>query len=309
MFLQDEIYYEDKTHQYFNKQGVEYTGVTKLLKSIQVPFDRQGMSLMVAKSVAKESGISVEQAQKELLADWDKSRDSSLEKGDYVHDGLENYILTGKYEEDLKPSVVYMQTLLKGYYRFWPEIILFSHAHRTAGRTDLVLQRQKSKVPVLDFFDYKTNESKGIRFDSISSRDGVVKHYNRYFLPPFDHLEACNYTLYALQLSIYAFMAMTTLNIKVGKLAIIFFDNSFIPTYIPVPFMYLEAKMLCEGNLTRKELPVTISHVPVSNAEQRRIDAYKEKYYIGVDPIKEEMKRRQYPIPEKECYQIKDDWD
>ena len=102
MFLQDEIDYEDGTHQYFNKQRVEYTGVTKLLKSIQVPFDRQGMSLMMAKKIADESGISVDQAQKELLADWDKTSNSSLDKGNYVHDGLEKYSLTGKYEEDLR---------------------------------------------------------------------------------------------------------------------------------------------------------------------------------------------------------------
>jgi hypothetical protein len=308
MFLQDEIIYQDKTHQYFNKQGIEYTGVTKLLKSIQVPFDRQGVSLMMAKSIAEESGISTEQAQRELLADWDKTSNSSLDKGNYVHDGLEKYALTGKYEEDLAESVHYMQNIFKQYYRFYPEVLLHSHKYKTAGRTDLVLQRQKNKSPVLDFMDYKTNESKGIQFDSISRKD-VVKHYNKYLLPPFDHLEACNYIIYSLQLSVYAFMAMDTLGIRVGKLAIIFFDNSFVPTYIPVPFMYHEAELLCQLNITRKELPYVPDYIRDHNIQTGwpTLDQFNKR--DETDPIKLEMQRRQQPMTIKESFQIKDDWD
>jgi hypothetical protein len=142
--------------------------------------------------------------------------------------------------------------------------------------------------------DYKTNESKGIQFDSISRKD-VVKHYNKYLLPPFDHLEACNYIIYSLQLSIYAFMAMETLGIRVGKLAIIFFDNNFTPTYIPVPFMYHEAELLCRLNMTRKELPKSTKDPIIAEMDKRM--HWKEDVLL------------QHPIPEKESFQIKDDWD
>ena len=289
IFRQNEIVYKDDTHQYFGENNKEYSSVTRIVQSIKVPFDRNTMSLMMARSIAKETGVTVDKAQQELLSEWESNKNNSTDKGNYVHDGLEEYVRTGKVMEGLEEPVKYMQNVFKQYYRFYPEVILFSHEHKVAGRTDMALQRQKNDRPVLDFIDYKTNASKGIQFDSISRKEGILKHYNRFCLAPFEYFESCNYNDYSLQLSIYAFLAMTTLNVRIGKLAIVFFDNNFHPTYIPVPFMYHEAELLCRLNITRKELP----------------DFHK----VEVDPIKLEMQRRQHPVTEKESFKIKDDWD
>lgn len=313
-FMQNEMIYLDATHQYFNLKKEEYTSVSRVLDRIKVPFDREGRSRQMARGIANESGITVEQAQADLLKEWDNNKDFSVDKGNYVHDGLDKYATTGKIEEGLEGPVKYMQGIFKQYYRFFPEIMLFSHEYRVAGRTDLILQRQNSKTkPVLDFIDYKTNASKGIQFDSIKRKDGEVKHYNRYFLPPFDYLEDCNYNTYSLQLSIYAFLAFMTGRYRIGKLAIIYFDNQFVPHYIAVPFLFHEARMLCEMNTTIKALPTVIG----SKAPERELD-----------PIKAEMMRRaKYPMRPEECYrsesivsgaagrtsevhfEIKDDWD
>lgn len=262
IFLQDEITFKADTHQYFNRQGVEYTSVSRLLDTIKVPFDRNGVSLNMARQVAESTGISVGQAQREILSEWDAKRDSSIDKGNFVHGGLEEYVLTGKVDPKLDIPIKYMQGVFKDYYRFYPEVMLYSHDYGVCGTTDLVLQRQKNKKPVMDFRDYKTNESKGIYFDSIKRKDGV-KHYNRYYLPPFDHMEDCNYNQYALQLSIYAFLALSRLDIRVGNLGLIYFDNWLKPHYYPVPFMYHEAKWLCETNLVRKKLPEPVKEKPV----------------------------------------------
>jgi len=255
LFMQNEILFEEKNHEYTNRNGERYESVSRLLKQLQVPFDKAMMSRIIAMKVSSEEGIPFEKAQTELLKEWDDKRDSSIDKGNYVHDGLEDYTRTGKVWEGLEEPVRYMQEIFKDYYRFYPEVMLYSHKYKVAGRTDIVLQRQKSRIPVCDFADYKSNEAKGIVFDSISRKESRPKHYNRFFLPPFDHLEACNYTIYSLQLSIYAFLALELGKVKVGKLFIVFFDNEFRPTYIPVPFMYHEAKMICELNLERKPLP------------------------------------------------------
>jgi hypothetical protein len=254
MFAQDEIRFNPATHQYFNKENVEYTSVTRLLKGLQIPFDREGMSTRMAQSIAADTGIPFEQAKRELLSEWEEKKNSSIVKGDYVHDGLEKYTLTGEVVEAMEKPVAFLQNLLKEYYRFYPEVILHSHKYKIAGRSDLVLQRQKNKSPVFDITDYKTNESKGICFDSISRKDGV-KHFNKFLLPPFDYLEDCNYVIYSLQLSIYAFMIMERYGHRIGKLSLIYFDNQFNPFPIPVPFMYQEAKMICEGNIEKKKLP------------------------------------------------------
>jgi hypothetical protein len=264
IFMQDEIIFTPDTHQYYNKQKEEYSSVTRILRNIQVPFDREGMSKRMAVSLAEDSGISIEQAQQEILQDWEDKRSSSEDKGNYVHDNLDKYIRTGKVEEAMEKPVAFIQNILKQYYRFYPEVLLYSHKYKVAGRTDLVLQRQKNKSPVLDLIDYKTNESKGICFDSISRKD-VIKHYNKFLLPPLEYLEDCNYHIYSLQLSIYALLAMECTGARIGKLGIIFFDNQFDARYIPVPFMYQEAKLICEISSGRIPLPPKIDRIKIES--------------------------------------------
>lgn len=254
-FLQEEIIYRDDTHQYFNKENVEYKSVSRALKGIQVPFDSQGMSARMAKKIALESGISEQQAQKEILAEWESKKDGSIDKGNYVHDSMEQYAIKGTCDDEMKEATEFLLKILKEHYRYFPETIIHSHTYRMAGRTDMALMRQKSKVPVLDFLDYKSNIEKGIQFDSINRKVDPYRHYNRFLLPPFDYLEDCNYNTYSLQLSIYAFMAMERLHVKIGRLGILFIDNNFKPRMIPVPFMYQEAKMICEMNISQKQLP------------------------------------------------------
>jgi hypothetical protein len=257
IFIQSEVDFDPKKHTYTSVQeGFEYTSVTRLLSSIQVPFDREATARRMATGIAAEEGGSAEDAYNDIIKGWNDSLKGSIDKGDYLHDGLEKFVKTGMVaEEELKKPVTFLSPILKEYYRFYPEVTLHSNDHKVAGRTDLILQRQKTKNSVFDFIDYKTNMSKGIVYDSIKRNTTPIKHYNRFLLPPFDYLEDCNYVIDSLQLSIYAFMAMTRLNLRVGKLRIIFFDNNFDGHIIPVPFMYQEAKMLCELNVSRKQLP------------------------------------------------------
>ena len=254
-FLRDEITFVEKTHQYFNKDNEEYKSVSRMLNGLKVPFDSARMSGLMAGKYAAENGISVDQAQKEILSSWETNKDESIDKGNYVHDSLERYAIKGTCDEEMQEACNFLRIILKEHYRYYPETIVHSHRYKIAGTTDNAMIRQKSKSPVVDFYDYKSNKSKGIQYDSIKRTD-ELKHYNRFLLPPFDYLEDCNYTIYSLQLSLYAFMAVdSNPDIRIGRLGIIFVDNEFKPSLIPVPFMYQEAKTICELNLTRKTLP------------------------------------------------------
>lgn len=259
LFLSSEVRFveEDDKHQYFNLKDVEYTSVSKMLERIKQPFDRNKISSNMAVSISKESGLSVEKEKINLLNEWDVKKDNSIKKGNFVHHGLEDYCLTGKYDPILEKPILLLKDILKGYYRFFPEQLLHSHTFKCAGTADLLLMRQNSKVPIIDIVDYKTNAEKGIQFDSIKRDDNgiILKHYNRYFLPPFDYLESCNFVLYSLQLSIYAYMIIERLGYRIGKLNLFFVDNKFNAKIIPVPFMYQEAKMICEMNINLKKLP------------------------------------------------------
>lgn len=250
------VRFKADTHQYFDQSGAEFQSVSRVIKQFIPRFDSQSISGYMAKTRAAEKGISVDQAQKEILGEWDAKRDSAADHGNWIHDNLEKSLLTGECDDPIRPAAKFVHSLVADSYRFFPEKILYSTAFRVAGMTDLMVQRQKSKNTVVDFFDYKTNEAKGIVFDSIGRKNRDIKHYNQYMLHPISHLESCNYIHYCLQLSIYAYLAATSWGVNVGRLGIIFIGGEdLMPHMIPVPYMMLEAKLLLEHNLSKKPLP------------------------------------------------------
>jgi hypothetical protein len=253
--IDNTITFKEDTHQYFHSNGDEYQSVTRTLNKLKVPFDRKKISGIMAAQIAKEEGISQSVAQARLLAEWDQKGDSSRDRGNSIHKGIEYYLNTGNKIMELAGVIDFMRDLVKPHYRYYPETILYDTTTKIAGQTDLVIQRQKSQDSVYDFYDYKTNESKGIQFDSVGRKEEPWKHYNRYFLSPLEHLEDCNYNLYSLQLSIYAYLAQITYGIKIGRLAIIFINNEMKVTMYPVAYLKLEVMMLLIHMADLKVLP------------------------------------------------------
>lgn len=235
--LDDTITFREEKHQYFDKSGTEYSSVTRTLGKLKVPFDREGISKVMAVGLSKEKGITVAQAQAMILSDWDARRDSSIDRGLSIHGALEDFLRTGVRNNKYDLAIDFVHDLVKPYYRYYPEVIFYNSDCLIAGQADLVCQRQKSQNSIYDFYDYKTNEAKGIQYDSIGRKSDELKHYNRFFLPPLEFMEDCNFNLYALQLSMYAWFAQVTYGINVGKLGIIFIDNDFRCSIIPVPYL------------------------------------------------------------------------
>lgn len=234
--VDDTIRFVDSTHQYFDKDGNEYESVTRSLNKLRMPFDRHGISRRMAMTKAKEDGITVDQAQKMILDEWDEKRDSSIERGLSIHSSIELFLRSGLVSEEYKPIIDSVKDIIAGSFRYYPEVILYDSTYRRAGQADLVVQRQRGASSLYDFYDYKTNKEKGIRFDSTYVKDGELKHSNRFFLPPFDYLEDCNYNLYCLQLNFYAYFAVRTYGIRVGRLGIVSIDNDLNVETIPVLF-------------------------------------------------------------------------
>jgi hypothetical protein len=242
------IRFEEKEHRYFHvESGNELISTSKVLETVKTPFDREGISMMMAK------GDPVKQA--EILAEWDAKKDSSINRGNWIHDNLESYALRGNIDDKLKGVAEKIKPILANSHRFFPEAVVYSLKYGTAGQSDLVIQRQRSDNSLFDFYDYKTNESKGIEFDSIGRKKEKPNHYNRFLLSPLSHFEDCNYTHYSMQLSIYAYMAQSTWGINIGRLAIIFIDNDLNTYIIPVPYMKFEAMALLEHHKNLKPLP------------------------------------------------------
>jgi len=250
-----------ESHQYFNQENEEYKSVTRVIHSVQKPFNSKDVSRRMAISKIKGNGESVtdekiKQQQTAILDQWESWREDSSNHGTRIHNAMEDFVISGKINDKLIAPINYVRMILKESYRAYPEEIIFSHKYKVAGQADLVIQRRKSNDAVFDFYDYKTNKRNGILFDSIMRKGEKITHYNKFLLPPLNHLEDCNYVIYALQLSIYALMAQINYGIKIGRLGIIFIDQEFRVYYYPVPFMALEARELLEYRLNAKQLPV-----------------------------------------------------
>lgn len=251
------IQFVEDTHQYFDPNGNEYKSVTRVIGSFHEKFDRDNISLAMAKNLAKENNTSIDFERNKLLQEWEDKRKSAEDRGNWIHSNLENYILTGKCDPKLDNVVFQLKELYNYAYRYFPELIIYSSEHRIAGMSDLVVQRQKTikNYPIIDFFDYKTNESNGIQFNTIREKNNKLTHYNRFMFSPVEHLEDCNYNHYALQLSIYAYMAEITWRIIVGRLAILFIDLELNLHIYPVPYMRYEAKAILDNYKSLKPLP------------------------------------------------------
>lgn len=251
-----EITFRADNHTFRNQQGVFYQSWTKVSNSLQVPFDAQGVSLQMATGVAAEKGISVDQAQREILAEWEGKRSSSEVLGTRNHGLMERFAKTGEMDPLVQDTIKYVSGILKESAQYYPEFIVFSHKYQKAGIADLVVQRQRNwKTSVFDIYDYKTNEQKGIQFDSVGRKE-VLRHYNRYLLAPFDYIEACNFAIYSLQLCSYAYMLWEMYRIRIGRLAIIFINKFGQPHVYPVLYNPLIVEQIFTNYNELKELPV-----------------------------------------------------
>ena len=251
----DTILFDPDKHRYTTRLGKELTSVTRVIKKIIIPFDRDGISYNMAKQLAYKEGIGVKEAQKRILDQWDSKLISATNRGNFIHNNLEKYLLTGECDSTLDKAVTQLQSVFKGGHRYYTEARTYVLSYMVAGMGDLVVQRQRGKQSIYDFYDYKTNEARGIQFDSINRKKTPVKHYNRFLMSPLDHLEDCNYNHYALQLSLYAFMAQITWGLNIGKLAILYIDNDLKLNQYPVPYMKMEVIALLKHNQALKPLP------------------------------------------------------
>jgi hypothetical protein len=252
----NEIVFYPGKHEFTNLVGVPYQSWSKVANTLTVPFDAHNVSLQMAQGVSRVKGITVEQAQSDILTEWEGKRLSSEYHGNRNHGMMEKFAVTGETSPEVADTINFVADLFKESYHYYPEFKLYSHNYRKAGIADLVIQRQRSwQTSVFDIYDYKTNEQKGIQFDSISRKKGI-KHANRFLLPPFNFIEACNFALYSFQLCSYAYMLWEMYSIQIGRLAIIFIDALGKPTVYPVLYNPLIVQAIFTNYNELKELPI-----------------------------------------------------
>ena len=202
------VIFNEDAHSYINEFTREqYISVTTLLNKYKEPFEKEKIS----KACANKEGIT----QAEMLDRWAKTAKEATDFGTKIHKIVENHIKQGsKFFDSATPeekSVIQAFTgIFEGNSDTLCEQLVYSHGHKIAGTADII----QTNGPYFDVFDMKTN--KKFNFES---------KYNKFLYAPVDHLMECEYNIYSLQLSIYAYLYSMLTGRKVRRLAVFYYDR------------------------------------------------------------------------------------
>lgn len=255
--FKEEVLLEPNEHKYYDRAGREYESVSSFLSAFKTPFPEKVISLnMAAAAVGKEKGVSSPVAKRrfphevkdkaaEIRKQWEQKKNKGLDHGTFIHGLCENFFIVGTSKSKVLDKALEKfknETLWDGEKdMIYPEQVIYYQKELLAGTTDLVKGRRQAYNDdnglILDLYDFKTNLAQGIQYSSNKiNDDNIEKVYNRYMLPPVDHIEDCNYNHYTIQLNAYALMAMITYKVKIGSLNIVFVktndDHEFKPNLI-----------------------------------------------------------------------------
>lgn len=232
------IYLEPVEHKYYHKvTGESFKSVTTVLGMLEPEFNSEQIALAISmQDPSKKKEQYQNMSQEEILAEWKRINDEANEYGTEVHEIMERYLLANKiyipkndYERDLISKFQGIDPMTNG--TIYPETILFSEKHKLAGTADII----EDCGDYFNVWDWKTN--KKFRF---------ISEYDHWLNPPVSHLSDCQYNVYALQLSIYAYMFQMETKKKVGRLGIFYYNKEEGFKLVPLPYMGLEAKAVLD---------------------------------------------------------------
>ena len=240
------VFLEPIEHKYHHREtGKIYKSVTTTLSSIEPHFDAEAVSLAITRqpdNAKQERYIGLNQQQ--ILDFWQQLNDEANVYGTKVHDIVERYLLANKwYFPDETEDGEFEQKVIEGYENLkidegiavWPERILFSEQYELAGMSDLIIDIDDV---FFDVWDWKTNREFNF-FDQFG--------YKTLF-KPFDHMQSCQWSVYTLQLSVYAYMyEMEFPGRKCRQICIGYWDKEK-KSFEKIQIMYMkhEAKKLIE---------------------------------------------------------------
>lgn len=212
-----EIQFNPDKHIYTNiYTNEEYTSVTRFLGQFKPKFDAK----TAAERVSLREGCAVQ----DILDRWQAENTKSKEFGTKIHQIIEHFITTGEYEPE-------NTTLCKAFKKVFNlkkkdgleiEKITFLHQFKIAGSADIIAPSGE----YFDVYDIKTN--KEINF---YSKYGEYMHY------PVQHLPSCEFSLYSLQISLYAYAYSVMTGRKFRQAAIFYWDRD-AETFSRIPISY-----------------------------------------------------------------------
>lgn len=233
----DQVFFNDEKHVYLDKlTGEPYISVTTLIHFYEPEFNELFYSRYKALeeladydrfSLVKQQLLNTqifkydlleklkvdkeefENKVQEILDNWHNTRDEACSHGSYIHSIMEESFY-GKQHFDLSNfncNIVGDYPCVKGYYPkklepgIYPEYLVSwvsPEGLRVSGQIDLLVVDNDLSISVLDWKTNKQIKKRGY-FNSSKKKNVCLKY-------PLNTLESCNWSIYQLQLSTYAYM-------------------------------------------------------------------------------------------------------
>lgn len=238
------VYLEPIEHVYIHRDTQErFSSVTQCIHSLVNPFDEEAVSAAIVKQPLSRKKLEYHNLTQGMILElWHKLNHDANVYGTMIHELIEEYLHKHKI---LFPTDPLHKTILRAYdaldidegETIWPERIMFSDHHKLAGTADLIIDIDST---FFDVGDWKTNRA----FDFYDSFG------HKTMKKPLDHLQDCHYSIYSVQLSIYAYMYELETGRKCRQIWIGYWDREK-QTIIKIPILYLknEAKKVLDWHL------------------------------------------------------------
>jgi hypothetical protein len=184
----NEVIFNDASHTYTVKAtGKNLISATTIISKFKPEFDPTGIILNIC---AKKKGISPTQ----LKQEWEQIKNDGTSKGRKFHKEIEDFINTGKFNPK-SDNAGYIKQFKKFKFKgkLHSEEMIYSIDDGIAGTVDLI---EVLKDSFINIYDFKTNKK--------LTKTG---YRGQKLLPPLEHLENSDLDKYALQLSLYGYMA------------------------------------------------------------------------------------------------------
>tara|TARA_R110001606_G_scaffold34662_2_gene101973 strand:- start:48 stop:740 length:693 start_codon:yes stop_codon:yes gene_type:complete len=210
------IKFNEKSHTYTHVDTKErFISVTTLLGKYKKPFDKE----LHARRVSDREGVPIDM----VLEMWESEKNKACDRGNKIHKLLEDYIEYGEMDDNhnwlYKTYDKSVEWYVDKFDKILSENVVYNEEFKVAGMADLIYEHKNGEFTVGDF---KTN--KKFRFSS---------PFGERLLAPVDHLHNCEFNIYALQLSMYAYLYEQMTGKKCRKCVIFYLkDDKFKPYHV-----------------------------------------------------------------------------
>ena len=222
------IVFTEHDHKYVNElTNEQYLSVTTLIKKYETEFPEDEIASAIA--------IRDKRNKEDIINEWRNIAAEAADYGTRVHNLMERYLLAnGVYV----PADDFEKEILESYQsnksikftgKIIPEQLVYLNSLKLAGQSDII---ELIGDDYFDVSDWKTNK--------------MLNYYSKYdnwFKAPLSHLSQCEYNIYALQLSTYAYMYEKMSGRKCRRISLIHYNKNF-KMFKQVPINYMKFEVM-----------------------------------------------------------------